>query len=1223
MENNKSVRSFLYSVFVTIILCVCFALSSKDVKAASNDVVYIPDENFKAYLNKMLGVSDPTADITEAQMAKFGRLRLEVSGEDAIRDITGISYCTNLSDLNIIGENFKPTTVDKKFTDELKKLNGITEFLMNFINCEDYTFMENWTNLQYLDMRDCNIVKFPNIDKCTEFKSAQIYDCDSLIDISAFAKTKTVTTIEVENCDNLADISCVSQLKQLDTLRIKLTGVTDISPLKGLTSLKVLDMSNVDITDTNKTSYMETVASLINLEYLYLTNCKITDEHTDMFRSLKKLGTLYMDSNKISNVDFLLDIKDTLKGLDISSAELDNGDIPVLVQLTKLGYLEVRNNAISDYSFVNKLPNTTLYVSGNRNYTYVPYFTKPSTYVLKNKVKDANGNYVAPLESELYEYNSKTNEITVFIEKTGANTIKVNYEFTAESTAGKKVDVEYDEYIELLKFEEGSNANIYLEEAAILKIKGTSSNDEKVEFQWYKDGQKIEGATEPTLSINKAKPTDAGKYTVVIKAGDYSVTSAEMELTVRDYKKLTATLEIIKDSEDALYVGDYVTFKINVQDGSGSFYYYIAQRDDEGISKSSKIQNSTGRVKLSKAGRVEIYVTAYDNEGIYLKNSAETNVIVLNVEEELKGTLKIGDSTQRVVISAGDSIKLNIESTGGAGAHTYKYEVKNIDTGKIEIIKDYSTSTSLTIKELPSSNLIYTVYIKDSLGREVASNSVKVYVLAGPLDADYYVNGVQDNIGAFVGSEVKFEVKATGGTQNYDYEAIVYDVSLDKYMYLEWSMEQLDYSWTPEHQGVYYVGFIVFDSILNRVCSYDMDKFNEFEGDMDEYLELMKQELYQITVVRAPGLYKADDGKWYYYVNDEIDNTYTGLARNEYGWWYVKEGKLDNTYTGLAHNEYGWWYVANGKLDVKYTGMAKNEYGWWYVTNGKLDLTYTGKAQNEYGCWYIKEGKLDITCTGLVKIQNEWWYVAKGKFDETYTGMAKNINGWFYVKNGKADLSYTGLAENEHGTWYMVNGKVASDISGLTKVSKKWMYLVKGKVDTDYVGLAKNDNGWWYVKNGTVDFTYTGMAKNINGWFYVKNGKVDLSYTGLAENEHGTWYMVDGEVASDVSGLTKVSKIWLYLVKGKVDTDYVGLAKNESGWWYVENGTVDFTYTGMAKNQYGWWYVTKGQLDRSFTGIASNENGRWYIKNGEVDFTYTGTVKYNGVTYKIEKGKVV
>ena len=192
------------------------------------------------------------------------------------------------------------------------------------------------------------------------------------------------------------------------------------------------------------------------------------------------------------------------------------------------------------------------------------------------------------------------------------------------------------------------------------------------------------------------------------------------------------------------------------------------------------------------------------------------------------------------------------------------------------------------------------------------------------------------------------------------------------------------------------------------------------------------------------GLYLADDGIWHYYVNGNIDYSYTGLALNEYGWWYVRGGSIDWSYTGMAANEYGWWYVSNGSIDWSYTGLACNDFGWWYMTNGALDWNYTGLALNEFGWWYVNHGGIDWFYEGLALNEYGWWYVSEGCIDWYYEGLASNEYGWWYVKNGCIDWSHTGIEGNEYGCWYVVNGCIA------------W----------DYTGYITDEDGVWTVING-------------------------------------------------------------------------------------------------------------------------------------------------------------
>ena len=282
------------------------------------------------------------------------------------------------------------------------------------------------------------------------------------------------------------------------------------------------------------------------------------------------------------------------------------------------------------------------------------------------------------------------------------------------------------------------------------------------------------------------------------------------------------------------------------------------------------------------------------------------------------------------------------------------------------------------------------------------------------------------------------------------------------------------------------------------------------------------------------GLCEAEDGNFYYYVNGQVDTTYTGMAENEYGVWYVKNGAVNKNYTGMYLYDGKWIYVNAGKYDTEYTGMAKNSAGWWYMKNGVLDRTYTGMSKNQYGVWYMKAGKLDTTYTGMILYDGKWIYVNAGKYDTKYTGMAKNSAGIWYMKNGVLDRTYTGM--------YVYEGK--------------WVYINKGKYDTAYTGMAKNSAGWWYMKNGVLDRTYTGMSKNQYGVWYMKAGKLDRSFTGMC--------LYNGK--------------WVYVNSGKYDTTYTGIAKNSAGWWYMKNGVLDRTYTGKVTYQGNTYNVIKGKV---------------------------------------------
>ncbi len=358
------------------------------------------------------------------------------------------------------------------------------------------------------------------------------------------------------------------------------------------------------------------------------------------------------------------------------------------------------------------------------------------------------------------------------------------------------------------------------------------------------------------------------------------------------------------------------------------------------------------------------------------------------------------------------------------------------------------------------------------------------------------------------------------------------------------------------------------------------------------------------VVVKFTGMKLDSNNVWRYYVDDEIDYTYTGMAENEYGWWYFNNGNLDMTYTGMAYNDYGYWYFSDGTIDTTYTGLAFDKTGIWSFENGVLISAYTGMLLDR-GTWlYVNDGNIDYNYTGMALNEYGWWYFSKGNIDLGYTGMALNDYGWWYFSNGVLDTAYTGEAVNEYGHWYYIDGRIAVDYTGMLLDGEDWKYVVGGYIDYDYTGMALNEYGWWYFNDGVLDTSYTGMALNEYGWWYFNDGVLDTSYTGEAVNEYGHWYYVDGRIAADYTGMLLDGEDWKYVVGGYIDYNYTGMALNDYGWWYFNDGVLDTSYTGMALNDYGWWYFNNGVLDTSYTGVATNEYGQWYFVNGQIDFNH-------------------
>ena len=269
-----------------------------------------------------------------------------------------------------------------------------------------------------------------------------------------------------------------------------------------------------------------------------------------------------------------------------------------------------------------------------------------------------------------------------------------------------------------------------------------------------------------------------------------------------------------------------------------------------------------------------------------------------------------------------------------------------------------------------------------------------------------------------------------------------------------------------------------------------------FVGAVAALLFMFCFSLHPVSAQAAEHMLQMENDEWVCYTGGQRDNSYTGMAVNEYGWWYLTDGEIDWDYTGMACNEYGWWYMNNGALDLSYTGIADVNGEPWYVVNGTIDFSYNGMVNASGSWWYLNQNKVDTDFTGLALNEYGWWYMNAGEIDFSYTGLGYNEYGWWYVDNGTVDLSYTGMAQLGYDWWYVTNGVLDRDYTGMTVYDGNWYYLINGFLDRCYEGLADNEYGWWYVSSGGVDGAFTGVASNSYGSWYFENGTINYNYDG-------------------------------------------------------------------------------------------------------------------------------
>ena len=417
-------------------------------------------------------------------------------------------------------------------------------------------------------------------------------------------------------------------------------------------------------------------------------------------------------------------------------------------------------------------------------------------------------------------------------------------------------------------------------------------------------------------------------------------------------------------------------------------------------------------------------------------------------------------------------------------------------------------------------------------------------------------------------------------------------------------------------------------------------------------------------IIYPDGLNKLDDGKWYYFVNNVIQTSYTGLVDKDGVSYYVQKGTLIRGVNGLTNIGNKYYYLSDSEVDKSYTGLTQygnnlyyvtngilawgvntlTQYGgtWYYVNNSTLDWNYTGIFNYGGTDYYIQEGVLKWGVNGLTNVNGIWYYLSNSTVEKDYTGLVQygnswyyvqkgvlvwgvntlvNYNGtWYYVKNSTVDFSYTGIFNYGGTDYYIQKGVIEWGVNGLTNVGGTWYYLNNSAVNKGYTGLVQLGSSWYYVQSGVLKWGVNTLVQYNGTWYYVKNSTVDFGYTGIFNYGGTDYYIQKGAIKWGVNGLTNVGGTWYYLSNSAVDKKYTSLINYGGTWYYVNSGKLDWNYTGLTNYGGTWYYVQKGVLKWGANTLVCH-NGTWYyVNNSAVDWKYTGLFNYGGTWYYIQKG---
>ena len=309
--------------------------------------------------------------------------------------------------------------------------------------------------------------------------------------------------------------------------------------------------------------------------------------------------------------------------------------------------------------------------------------------------------------------------------------------------------------------------------------------------------------------------------------------------------------------------------------------------------------------------------------------------------------------------------------------------------------------------------------------------------------------------------------------------------------------------------------------------------------------------------------------------NVDLNYSYSPFE-NSYGGGNTNNGGTTNKYSdGLNEIEGELYYFKNNRIDTSYSGLAQYGNEWYYIENGKVNWNYTGLAQRGIEWFYIEKGKLNWNHSGIVEYNNQWFYVERGRLNWNYTGLGQSGNDWYYIVGGRVNWGYTGLVQRGNEWFYIENGKLNWNHSGIVEYNKQWFYVERGRLNWNYTGLGQSGNDWYYIERGRVNWGYTGLVQKGNEWFYVKGGKLDWSYTGLVQKGNEWFFVRNGRLDWGYTGLACNGEYYFYVKNGRLDWNYSGYAQidGQGEYYEVRNGRlVGGTLTlakmhGVANNQ--------------------------------------------------------
>ncbi|EPD9051925.1 MucBP domain-containing protein [Listeria monocytogenes] len=408
---QKAIKIMLVLFLITTVF-----LPFSNVRAASTDVVNIPDPYLKEGLKSIVG-KPLLEELTEADLETistadisymFGFSGYPVTG--LVRDLTGLEKAVNMTNFYFSNQTEITNLNQIKNLPKLKKIVGISTGL------NDIKALGEMPALEEVELGGDYITDFTPLLEQENLKSFS-YNSYAWLDpsyhqINNEEFTKFANLKSIENLDltwnNITDLAALTANDHITNLNLNYNKFTNVAPIATMKKLKVLYLNNNNLTS------IDSLHTLRGLSIAYADNNNITDlsKLKDFFESMNVVGDykgLQVNSQTITLPT--INIKEGATAISNNpTLDIDGKEMPIS-SISDGGTVSADNKTVS----FSNLPIGTKTVTYNATFTATSPKGVPLSYSLKVTqpitvsektdssvnvfYKDENGNELATSET--------------------------------------------------------------------------------------------------------------------------------------------------------------------------------------------------------------------------------------------------------------------------------------------------------------------------------------------------------------------------------------------------------------------------------------------------------------------------------------------------------------------------------------------------------------------------------------------------------------------------------------------------------------------------------------------------------------------------------------------------------------------------------------------------------------------------------------------------------